>query len=115
MLDVAAVEVADDELDRELGVGYGIFAGAAVQWAHLRFGVDSARWVAHEVWHPQQNGRRDADGRWMLSLPYAKPRELVMDILRHVPDVEVLGPPELEAEIRRRLSDGLARMGGLDE
>jgi len=38
-----------------------------------------------------------------------------MDILRHVPDVEVLGPPELEAEVVARLKKGLARMEGVDE
>ena len=69
--------------------------------------------VAAEIWHPAQHGRWDAEGRWLLDLPYADPRELVMDILRHVPDVEVLAPQELEDEVRRRLQAGLRQMGGL--
>ncbi len=115
VLDRAAIEVPDTELDDLLGAGYGIFAGRDVQWAMLRFSPERARWVAAETWHPQQQGRWDAEGRWLLKLPYADPRELVMDILRHVPDVEVLAPAGLEEEVMRRLQAGLGKMEGLDE
>ena len=37
-----------------------------------------------------------------------------MDILRHVPEVEVIGPQELLDEVRQRLKAGLDVMG-LDE
>jgi predicted DNA-binding transcriptional regulator YafY len=63
----------------------------------------------------KQRGRFDAEGRWLLELPYADPRELVMDILRHVPEVEVLWPEELLDEVVRRLRDGLRSLGNLDE
>jgi predicted DNA-binding transcriptional regulator YafY len=109
--DSAAREVPDAELDDLLGSGYGIFAGRKVQWTRLRFTPECARWVASERWHPHQRGRFDPEGHWLLDLPYADPRELVMDILRHVPDVEVLWPDELAGEVRRRLEVGLQRMG----
>lgn len=116
VLDRAAIDVPDAELDAVLGAGYGIFAGVPTQWALLRFAPDRARWVSAERWHPNQIGRWDADGHWLLSVPYADPRELVMDILRHVPEVEVIGPEELAVEVRRRLLEGLHRMGSkLDE
>ncbi len=108
-----AIDIDDAELDAVLGAGYGIFAGRQLQRARLRFAPERARWVAAEIWHPAQHGRWDAEGRWLLDLPYADPRELVMDILRHVPDVEVLAPQELEDEVRRRLQAGLRQMGGL--
>lgn len=111
VLDQSAIEIADTELDDLLGAGYGIFAGRTVQWAGLRFSVEPSRWVSAEKWHPLQRGRFDAEGRWMLDLPYADPRELVMDILRHVPEVEVMGPQELEEEVQHRLREGLRRMG----
>jgi predicted DNA-binding transcriptional regulator YafY len=95
VLAAAADEVPDAKLDAALGVGYGIFAGRHVQWAMLRFSTERARWVAAEVWHPLQRGRHDARGRWLLDVPYTDPRELVMDILRHVPEVEVIAPDEL--------------------
>ena len=34
----------------------------------------------------------EASGRWLLKLPFSTARELVMDILRYGPDVEVLAP-----------------------
>ena len=37
---------------------YGIFGGQADKLAVLRFTKERARWVAEEVWHPQQQGRR---------------------------------------------------------
>ncbi|NLZ42587.1 MAG: WYL domain-containing protein, partial [Comamonadaceae bacterium] len=98
------------ELDEALGAGYGIFGGRDVKWATLRFSRERARWVAAERWHREQHGRWDAEGRWVLSLPYADPRELVMDILRHVPEVEVIAPQELEDEVKRRLAAGLGRL-----
>jgi predicted DNA-binding transcriptional regulator YafY len=115
MLDHAAIEIDGRELDAVLGAGYGIFAGRNVQWATLRFSAGSARWVSAERWHPSQHGRWDAEGRWLLSLPYSDPRELVMDILRHVPEVEVIAPEELQGEVARRLRGGLAAHETLDE
>ncbi len=115
VLDRDAIDVPEAELDELLGSGYGIFAGREVRWAGLRFSPARSRWVAAETWHRQQHGRFDAEGRWLLDLPYADPRELVMDILRHVPEVEVLWPQELADEVRDRLRRGLEMYGGLDE
>jgi predicted DNA-binding transcriptional regulator YafY len=115
VLATAADEVPDVDLDAALGQGYGIFAGRSVQWAMLRFSAERARWVAAEAWHPLQRGRRDAHGRWLLDVPYTDPRELVMDILRHVPEVEVIAPDELREEVVRRLRAGLQGCEGLDE
>jgi len=90
VLEAPATEVPDTELDEVLSKGYGIFAGRDVRWARLRFSPFAARWVANARWHPDQRGRYDNHGHWLLDLPYADDRELVMDILRHVPEVEVL-------------------------
>lgn len=115
VLDRPATDVPDHELDETLGAGYGIFAGKHVQRATLRFSKERARWVAAECWHPNQLGRHDAEGRWLLSVPYSDPRELVMDILRHVPEVEVLGPEGLRDELTDRLRKGLRALGVLDK
>jgi predicted DNA-binding transcriptional regulator YafY len=108
VLDRAAIDVPEDELDAVLGAGYGIFAGRDVTWARLRFSAERARWVAAERWHADQRGRFDAEGRWLLDLPYADPRELVMDVLRHAPEVEVLWPQELADEVLARLKAAVA-------
>jgi len=111
IIEKPALEIKDGELDEVLGAGYGIFAGKNVTWARLRFSRERARWVAVETWHVQQRGRFDKEGRWVLEIPYADPRELVMDILRHVPEVEVLGPAELRQTVEQRLRQGLDVVG----
>ena len=107
-----ALEVPDEALDAELGAGYGIFAGQEVRWATLRFSAERARWVAAERWHSDQSGEFDAEGRYLLRLPFSDPTELVMDVLRHLPHVEVLGPPALDHEVRERVKQALALWGG---
>ena len=100
----AAREVPDAELDRVLGAGYGIFAGAATETAVLRFTPDSARWVADEVWHSKQLGRIEADGSYVLEIPFSRENELVMDLLRHGSGVEVLAPPSLRERVASELA-----------
>ena len=94
-----ALEVPEQQIDRELGSGYGIFSGEQVQIAVLRFSPKMARWVSREIWHSQQEGSFTADGSYTLKVPYAAERELLMDILRFGPDVEVLGPEELRKSV----------------
>jgi predicted DNA-binding transcriptional regulator YafY len=104
------IDVPDEELDSVLGAGYGIFAGRDVLWATLRFTPERARWVAAETWHSGQRGRFEEDGSYVLELPYADERELVMDILRHVPHVEVVGPDSLRREIAGKLRAAIGKV-----
>jgi predicted DNA-binding transcriptional regulator YafY len=101
----AAVEIDESELDRELESGYGIFSGAATREAVLRFSPQLARWVSRETWHPRQRSEYDAEGFYLLRVPYSQDTELVMDILKHGPEVEVLEPPELRAKLQRRIDE----------
>ena len=110
VLDSAAREVPDKSLDAMLGAGYGIFSGSKLRWAKLRFSAERARWVALEQWHPKQRGKLLKDGRFVLEMPYADDRELIMDILRHAPEVDVLEPPELRARVIEKLRAGLQLM-----
>ena len=111
VLSEAATDIATEELDQTLGNGYGIFSGKQVQWATLRFTPERARWVAAEQWHPEQKGNWDEQGHWLLQIPYSDDRELVMDILRHTPEVEVLEPPGLRQRVLEKMRKGLSRLG----
>jgi len=104
-------EVADDELDAVLASGYGIFSGRKVQWATLRFTAARARYVALEEWHPKQRARWEADGGYVLEVPFSSEGELVQDILKFGPDVEVVAPAGLREAVRTRLEESLARYG----
>ena len=109
VLDQPATELADGELDAHFAASYGIFAGAPQHTAILRFTPERARWVADEQWHPEQQGRFLEGGSYELQIPYSDPRELVMDILKYGPDVEVAGPKELRQSIHERLESALAQ------
>lgn len=113
MHDEPAVELPGEELDQVLGNGYGIFSGKAVQWATLRFTPLRSQWVAAEQWHPAQRGEWDSQGHWILEIPYSDDRELVMDILRHTPEVEVLAPEGLRERVMEKLREGIRRWGGV--
>jgi predicted DNA-binding transcriptional regulator YafY len=94
-----ARNIPETTLDRVLAAGYGIFAGAHVQHAVLQFTPVRARWVAHEIWHPEQKGSFQLDGSWILELPYSDERELVMEILKYGADVRVLAPGSLQRRV----------------
>ncbi|MDZ7753010.1 MAG: WYL domain-containing protein [Gammaproteobacteria bacterium] len=106
-----ARNVAEAKLKAFFEEGYGIFSGQASNTAVLRFSATNARWVAKEVWHPRQQGEFDADGRYELRVPYSVDTEIIMDILRHGPEVEVLAPPSLRHKVRERLAQAGAVYG----
>jgi predicted DNA-binding transcriptional regulator YafY len=108
-LEQAARDVPEAELDEHFASSYGIFAGRANKTAVLLFSRERARWVADERWHPQQVGQFRTDGSYELAIPYRDARELVMDILRHGPEVEVLAPESLRVAVVEALHRALAR------
>ena len=99
--------VDDDALRRHLNAGFGIFAGEPNDWAVLRFTPRMARWVADEQWHPEQVGQWRGE-HYELHVPYANPTELLMDILKYGPDVEVVAPEDLRQAVAQRLKEALA-------
>jgi len=92
-------------IEAELDAGYGVFSGAKVQWATLRFSPEAAQWVAHEQWHPAQQAVLHDDGALTLKLPYADATELAMDVLRHGEQVRVLAPASLVSLVEKRLRE----------
>ena len=98
-----SIEIDEAELNRELESGYGIFSGAKTHEAVLRFSPQLARWVSRETWHPDQHSEFDDEGYYILRLPYSQDTELVMDILKHAAEVEVLAPPELRLRVKQRI------------
>jgi predicted DNA-binding transcriptional regulator YafY len=110
-LEEPALEISQAELDTHFAASYGIFAGPPTQTAVLRFAPDRARWVATERWHRDQEGRLLEDGSYELRVPYSNPLELIMDVLKYGPDVEVVAPEVLREKVRERLHAALALYG----
>lgn len=103
VLTTVAEEVAPTVLDETLATSYGIFAGKPTALAVLQFSAHAARWVADETWHPEQQDVRHEDGSLVRRLPYHRSEELILDVLRHGPDVEVLEPAELREVVVEKL------------
>lgn len=104
-----AIRVSERKLNKHFATAYGIFAGEPKEVAVLRFSSGRARWVADEIWHPRQEGLFLPDGTYELRLPYGDPRELVMDILRHGAQVEVVAPEALRQAVAGELERAAGR------
>mgnify|MGYP006200789563 CR=1 FL=1 len=109
VLDKDAKNIDLQAMRHQLDGGYGIFAVNKVSWAHLRFTAEAAPWVSQEAWHPQQETEVDDTGALLMKLPYVEPTELIMDILRWGPDVEVLRPAPLKQAVAARLKQACAQ------
>jgi predicted DNA-binding transcriptional regulator YafY len=102
-----AEEISEKTLDEYFGESYGIFSGKATQKAKLRFSPARARWVASETWHSRQKGSFDEEGFYVLEFEYNQDLELVMDILKHGSEVEVISPASLRNRIKEELKKTL--------
>ena len=108
VLETPADDIAEDELNKILATGYGIFSGGKVEWATLHFTPERARWVADESWHPKQKSRVLKNGTYELKVPYSDDRELIMDILKHGTGVLVVEPKSLRDRVVKILHTTLA-------
>lgn len=115
VLDEKAREIPMRQVQAEMDAGYGIYAGSQPQWALLRFDAQAAQWASREHWHPQQQGRwlgEPGHSAWELRLPYVDETELVMDVLRQGPEVQVIEPPSLRDRVRQRHAAAAALYDG---
>ena len=103
ILETKAKDVSEEKLNEELGSGYGIFSGKDVKWATLKFSPERARWVSKEKWHPKQEGKFLEDGSYELKIPYSKEPELLIDVMKYGPEVEVTEPKDLRKKIQETL------------
>ena len=110
-LDQPATELALEQVEAAMDRGYGIYAGGGGvrEWARIRFSTPAAAWVSREAWHPEQQGVLLEDGRYELRVPYTDDTELLMDLMRHGAEAEVLEPPQLREKIAARLRAAAAR------
>lgn len=103
------IKVSKESLDAAMGVGYGIFSGKTITWATLKFSPKRSQWVSREVWHPNQKSSFEADGSFVLMIPYSDDRELIGDIMRFGPEVEVIAPQSLKSKVHSTLLAALSR------
>ncbi|MDA3863642.1 MAG: WYL domain-containing protein [Deltaproteobacteria bacterium] len=99
-------QVRNKDLESYLSEGFGIYCGEANKNAKLKFTPRAAQWIKHETWYAEQNTREE-NGYLILEFPYVSHQELVMEILRYSPEVEVLEPVELRTEVVNKLKKAI--------
>jgi len=104
LLDDASQEIDADKLKSFYASAYGIFGGPATETAVLKFSPHAAQWVAEENWHPEQTSRWLEDGSYELTIPYRESPELIGEVLRWAPEVQVLAPVALRQKIHTILT-----------
>ncbi len=92
-----------EELKTIVAESFGIFLESPQALARLRFSPKRARWVRDESWHTQQRGEELPDGGYLLEVPFGDPTELILAILRHGKEVEVLEPASLREAVAAEL------------
>jgi predicted DNA-binding transcriptional regulator YafY len=102
LLDARSKDIPLSKVQAEMDAGYGIYAGSRPHWATLLFEAQAAQWASRELWHPEQQGRFLADGRFELKLPFVDEGEIAMDVLRQGPEVKVLAPASLARRVHER-------------
>ena len=103
ILETKAKDVSEEKLNEELGSGYGIFSGKDIKWVTLKFSSERARWVSKEKWHSKQEGKFLEDGSYELKIPYSKEPELLIDVMKYGPEVEIVEPKDLRKKLQETL------------
>jgi len=104
ILEQTAEFIDHKQLEQFLTSSYGIFSGIAQHTAGLDFSKPRAKWVADESWHPNQQGKWLDNGNYQLSIPFNDSRELIMDILKHGAEAEVIAPEFLREAVIKQIA-----------
>jgi len=91
---------------------FGIFQGGHPQEVVLRFNPYRARWLRHEIWHPDQVMEEQPEGSLILRFIVTDFREVKLRILQYGADVEVVAPERLRDEILGELGRMVKLYGG---
>lgn len=97
------VTVPMRDIEAQLDSSYGIFSGGELKTAHIAIDRHAGSFVRNEVWHKDQVMTRQADGGFLLKVPYAEPTELIGQILRLGCHAQVVSPACLREEVRLML------------
>jgi len=101
-----------DEWLPHLADTFGIFQNRRQFNVVLRFTPERSRWVRGELWHEGQGEIVEADGSLVLSLPVSHEAEIIMEILKHGSQVEVLEPDWLRERVIKEMQSAVKRYLG---
>ncbi len=107
MLPRLAKRVSLREIESQLDQSYGIFRSGEPKVAVLIFDEEASPYIRRETWHPKQKISTMGGGAVKLTVPYTNPTELIGEIMKWGPHVEVEGPEELRREVQEHLQKTL--------
>jgi len=82
---------------------FGIYQNRVNFDVVLRFSPDRSPWIKEEMWHEGQTDMFLEDGALVRTIPASHEVEIMMEILRHGAQVEVLKPDWLREKVRREI------------
>lgn len=88
---------------------FGIFQNRESFNVVLRFTPERSRWVKGELWHEGQREVVEGNGSLILTLSVSHEAEILMEILKHGAEVEVLEPEWLRDRVIREMECGLKK------
>lgn len=91
---------------------FGIFQNRKNFNVALRFTPERSRWVKGELWHERQGGSIEADGSLVLTIPVSHETEIMMEILKHGSQVEVLEPEWLRERVIQEMESAVKKYRG---
>jgi len=86
---------ANFDIQKHLQSAFGIFKGQPRYTVTLRFSPWKSRWIKGQVWHKAQKEKLLKDGSLELTFPASSFAEIMMEILSHGSEVEVIKPKAL--------------------
>lgn len=88
---------------------FGIFQNRNSFDVVLRFTPDRSRWIKGEMWHEAQSEIVQDDGSLVRTLPVSHEAEIMMEILKHGSQVEVLEPEWLRNKVINEMKDAVKK------
>ncbi|HXX80163.1 MAG TPA: WYL domain-containing protein [Thermodesulfovibrionales bacterium] len=88
------------DFGKYFGSAFGLYQGGSKRQVTLRFSPLKSRWVKGQIWHKDQKEKVLKDGSLELTFPVANYSEIMMEILRHGSEVEVIKPKSLRDLIK---------------
>lgn len=101
-----------DEWQPFLQNTFGIYQNRVNFSVVLRFTPERARWVKEEVWHEGQAEEFEAGGSLVRSIPVSHEAEIMMEILKHGSQVEVLEPGWLREKVANEVKNAASNYYG---
>jgi len=97
------------DFNRYFNSTFGLYKGGKTKLVTLRFSPLKSRWIKGQVWHKDQKEKVLKDGSLELTFQVANYSEVMMEILKHGSEVEVLKPKDLR-DIIKKEARGIAKI-----